>query len=259
MRRALLGFAALVMAFPGGSGAADLMRAPVMKAPPPVVAPFSWNGFYIGGHAGYGWMGSTDHVSRVSGSLDPGIDLASSIPLDPRGFVGGGQIGYNWQVSPLWVLGVEADISWTDFDATAARQGPADPSRIVTASQRLGYLGTVRGRVGVTPADRWLVYATGGFAYGRASLSTALTRTTGSGCAANNCQQGSISDTLSGWTAGGGAEWAFTRNWSVKAEYLYFDLGDLSHPMTDSQFPSIGAVSISTFDTWPVAPGSDRS
>ncbi len=232
---ALLATAALGVAF--SASAADVpVRAPVYKAPAPVVA-YNWSGFYIGGHAGYGWMDSTDRLSDVTGAtLVASGAIASSIPLDPKGFVGGGQIGYNWQIAPMWVFGLEADISWTDFDETASLPGPADPSRIVTAHQKLDWFGTVRGRLGVTPTDRWLAYVTGGFAYGRGSLSTALTRTTG--CAgANNCQQGSVSDTLTGWTVGGGLEWALANNWSVKAEYLYFDLGSLSHLMTDPFFP----------------------
>jgi len=41
------------------------------------------------------------------------------------------------------------------------------------------------------------------------------------------------------YNVGGGAEWAFAANWSAKAEYLYYDLGSLSHLMTDPNFPSI--------------------
>jgi len=34
-----------------------------------------------------------------------------------------------------------------------------------------------------------------------------------------------------GFTIGGGAEWAFTDQWTAKAEYLWFDLGNVSHPL----------------------------
>src|SRR3954452_13433096 len=40
-----------------GSAAAADLRMPV-KAPPPVVAAFSWSGCYIGGYAGGAWAGS---------------------------------------------------------------------------------------------------------------------------------------------------------------------------------------------------------
>ena len=239
MKTNLLASLATLVTLTAAPAIAADMRMPV-KAPTPVAAIYNWTGFYIGGHAGYGWMDSTDHLRDVTGNaFVAGGDIASSIPLDPKGFIGGGQIGYNWQVSPMWVIGLEADISWTDLDETASRPGPTDPSRIITAHQKLEWFGTVRGRLGVTPADRWLAYVTGGLAYGRGSLSTALTRIIGNGCVggANNCQQGSVSDTLIGWTVGGGLEWAFANSWTVRAEYLYFDLGNLSHPMTDPFFP----------------------
>jgi outer membrane immunogenic protein len=219
--------------------AADLGARTYSKAPPMAEAAYNWTGFYLGGHAGYGLMKSTDAISGANASLL--ADTATSIPLDPRGFIGGGQLGYNWQISPRWVVGLEADTSWTDMEKTVAAPGPNDASRIMTASEKLDWFGTVRGRVGFVPVDRLLVYGTGGLAYGHASLSTALTRVRNGTnvCAGNNCQTGSTSQTRVGWTIGGGAEWAFTNNWSLKAEYLYYDLGSLSHTMTDPNFPSI--------------------
>jgi outer membrane immunogenic protein len=38
---------------------------------------------------------------------------------------------------------------------------------------------------------------------------------------------GNISDRMTGWTAGGGLEWKLDARWSVKAEYLYYDLGSV--------------------------------
>jgi outer membrane immunogenic protein len=35
----------------------------------------------------------------------------------------------------------------------------------------------------------------------------------------------SFSDNLTGWTVGGGVEWALFGAWTAKAEYLYVDLG----------------------------------
>ncbi len=105
--------------------------------------------------------------------------------------------------------------------------------------------GTLRGRIGVLPSERLLLYATGGLAFGHAQLSTSLTTFSGAApdCVnlfgANNCEAGSASSLLAGWTIGGGAEWAFARGWSAKAEYLYYDLGTLSHSMTDPNFPFV--------------------
>ena len=44
----------------------------------------------------------------VPATLFPGF--AGSDTESPDGFMGGGQIGYNWQASPIWVVGLEADI-----------------------------------------------------------------------------------------------------------------------------------------------------
>jgi outer membrane immunogenic protein len=236
----LVAFAITAFGLASPANAADLpAKAPVYKAPIAIAA-YNWTGFYVGGHAGYTWMNSTDAITAVAGNalgFINGGDVASRIPLDPNGFIGGAQIGYNWQpLGSQFVYGLEADISWTDLDKTVSAPGPTDASRIMTANQKMDWLGTVRGRLGYTPTDRLLAYATGGLAFGRGSLSTALTRTTG--CGGNNCQQGSTSGTKAGWTAGGGLEWAFANNWSAKAEYLYFDLGSLSHQMTDPFFPA---------------------
>ncbi len=230
--------------------AADIAVRPYVKAPAAVDPAYNWTGFYIGGHAGYSWMNSTDTLSPANAFADgfftPPPIIAASLPLDPKGFIVGGQAGYNWTVSPIWVIGVETDLSWLNLEKTLSLPAPGDATRIVTAGEKLDWFGTLRGRVGVTPVDRVLVYATGGLAYGHASLSTALTRVFAGanicvlpGGGGNNCQNGSLSETRFGWTAGGGLEWAFIGNWTLKAEYLYFDLGNISHAMVDSRFPAV--------------------
>jgi outer membrane immunogenic protein len=250
MKKALAVFTVLAVTAAANCAHAADLRTPVYKAAPAVAAPaYNWTGFYIGGHAGYSWMRSTDSVTGANAAglgFTTTSEVATSLPLDPKGFIGGGQAGYNWQFSPMWVVGLETDFSGVDLKNTISLPGPADASRIMTASEKLDWFGTFRGRVGITPFDRGLLYATGGLAYGHASLSTALTRpgfTPGApanGCGGfNNCQSGSVSDTRVGWTVGGGFEWAFIGNWSVKGEYLYYDLGTISHTMTDPVFPAI--------------------
>lgn len=79
------------------------------------------------------------------------------------------------------------------------------------------YFGTVRGRLGYA-VDSWLVYATGGWAYGHETFQgqvTVLTTTSSFG----------YSTDRTGWTAGGGVEMSIDSHWSWRAEYLYFDLG----------------------------------
>src|SRR5437868_11649961 len=86
-----------------------------VKAPPPAPAPiYNWTGWYIGGNLGasFGRVKvdfNADPVALGGGAITiPGF--ARSDTSEPSGFIGGGQIGYNWQVSPIWVVGLEADI-----------------------------------------------------------------------------------------------------------------------------------------------------
>jgi outer membrane immunogenic protein len=184
--------------------AADL---PSIKAPPPVYVPpaFTWTGFYAGLNIGGGWLdGRSD--SFFGGGNDRG------------GVVGGGQIGFNYQLSPLFVVGLE-----TDFQGTSIGSGSNNNNFFFFAGNGFGafdvprveWFGTVRGRLGVTPfGSHILVYGTGGFAYGE------VRRTFFDGFGAF----GSGNDVQTGWTAGGGVEWAFTQNWTVKVEYLHTEL-----------------------------------
>ena len=100
------------------------------------------------------------------------------------------------------------------------------------------YLGTVRMRAGYA-WDRFLVYATGGLAFGEIGRNTnsgafAVTQAgfvnpfTGTLVGATTTTPlalGSGSSTRTGWTLGAGAEYAIWNNFSVKAEYLYYNLG----------------------------------
>ena len=92
------------------ASAADLpVKAPV-QAPAPV---YSWTGFYIGGDVGALW-------TRGNGRFDPLPDVPffgvfpNAGDLNKTAFVAGLHAGYNWQLSPSWVVGIEADWSWTD-------------------------------------------------------------------------------------------------------------------------------------------------
>jgi outer membrane immunogenic protein len=151
----------------------------------------TWTGFYAGLNAGYGWANTS--LTGVTGSSNL------------NGFVGGGQIGYNWQISSL-VLGLEGDFQGTGQRNSASALG-------ITVEQKLPWFATARGRIGYAFGP-WMLYATGGAAWVNYKLSASGFGVT-------------VSDdaTKAAWTIGGGVEWMFTQNWSVKAEYLYLDTG----------------------------------
>ena len=233
------------VAFTQIATAADLpVKASVYKGS--AVLPFSWTGFYVGGNAGYGFGDGNVDVGFVPGAFDAS---PFSVKTDPKGFIGGAQLGYNRQLSAL-VFGIEADISYANIS------GDGTPTPIFAKStglpianssqqlhQELNWFGTARVRLGGTPIDRLLVYATGGLAFGpvKSSAVTSFANVV--------VYTGSADETKTGWTVGGGAEWALAGNWTVKAEYLYYDLGNRTvRALPQPGFPQNFNV-ISTFET----------
>ena len=223
------GLAALALS--AQANAADLGARPYTKAPPMIAAPiYNWTGFYAGINAGYGFSDRDTitttgqvlaNVNNVNGGARPG-----TVNLSRDGFVGGGQIGYNWQTGPNWVFGIETDIQYTDFNrTTTVVTAPLPPTAGTlnnTFTTKMDYFGTVRGRLGYTWGATML-YGTGGFAYGGVDNSASFF---GPPAFAGQLQfVGRDRSTRTGYTVGGGIEHMFSPNWSVKAEYLYYDLG----------------------------------
>ena len=210
----------------GLAQAADLPRR---NAPAPYIAPaplFTWTGFYVGANAGYAF--GNDAKTTTVGTpafvaLGPNF-VPGSLNTKANGFIGGGQVGYNYQYGNL-VYGIEADIDYVDQKKSASFTGPGfilGSQLRTSAKTELDYLGTVRARIGFVPMDRWMIYATGGLAYADVKTSGSVVAIAAPGIA----WAGSKSDVKAGFAVGGGAEYAFTNNLTVKAEYLYYDLGN---------------------------------
>jgi outer membrane immunogenic protein len=152
----------------------------------------------------------------------------ASLGLDSNGVVGGAQIGYNWQFAPNWVLGIEGDVSGTGIRDTVVGPGViiggiAAPGFTHFAERDIKWLASIRGRLGWA-ADRWLLYVTGGGAWAGFDF------TVGPDIGGFGLLTGS--KTRSGWTIGGGVEYAFTNNWTGRIEYLFYDLGDITNTRT---------------------------
>lgn len=254
MKTSFLPAAAFAAALTAGSAiAADLPSRGLPLPPPPPPVPL-WTGFYAGLNAGATFGGSPTHTSAVPGFAADSwaTELATSVslakgryPANDARFLGGGQIGYNFQVSPSWVIGLEADIQGVAGSrSTAAGWGLGTPAgfadeTIASAARvtkTLDYLGTVRGRLGFLATPTLLLYATGGLAYGDVE-STALINQANLPSAPSFGSFGRYSDLRVGWTAGGGLEWMFAPHWSVKLEYLYYDLGKVTYGMSPLTFP----------------------
>ncbi len=176
-----------------------------------------------------------------------------------NGFIGGGQIGYNYQDESDVVLGAEADIQGTTFSGTGSYASGAvdganylddDGAELITNSRSAigggtitagtNWLGTFRGRLGYAVTPTMLAYGTGGLAYGNVHASStqwtsAQTQDTeNNGAAVSTSMQPSIpgfsnrySGFKAGWAAGGGLEWMFHDNWSLRAEGMYYNLGTI--------------------------------
>jgi outer membrane immunogenic protein len=262
-RRSLLASAGAI-ALTGAALAADLRAPPPVILPPPPI--FTWTGFYVGLNAGGTWSNSArENTTAVPLFAAPTfateLTLSSalattSVPISTSGFIGGGQIGYNYQFANSFVAGIEADIQGvaasnrtdTVFGSGVPVGFPAETiNSTVTARERIDYIGTVRGRLGFTITPTFLVYGTGGLAYGGVNSSVAISQQNlpaGSTFGAPFSSFGSLSNTRVGWTAGGGLEWLFAPNWSVKVEYLYYDLSTATFalsPLTNT-FTTGGVV-----------------
>ena len=247
-----------VVALIGSAFAADIaVRAPAPLPPPPAPL-YNWTGFYAGLNAGFHWGRNCVHTTTTNVFTSPGLGLegfasaqaslgtGATCP-DDNGFIGGGQIGYNWQLTN-WVLGFETDLQGAsnnnDQDQITAMSSPHLATNftgtgIITSSKDLKWLGTVRGRLGFLAAPSFLVYGTGGLAYGKVEATTTISEDISFG----SPTFGSFSDTRTGWTVGGGVEWLFAPNWSVKAEYLYYDLGQVTWSLPDiNQFGLFGPI-----------------
>jgi outer membrane immunogenic protein len=169
---------------------------------PPVPPVYSWTGFYVGAHGGWGW-GTTKIQDEIL-----------LLPQDPiytkfDGPLAGAQAGFNYQMGNV-VLGAEVDGSWAYIRAS----GATSRTGVIAATTRdvfgYNYLATGTARVGYT-MGQWLAYAKGGAAWGDFEITTANFSAT----------PVFYQRSLFGWVGGAGLEVAFLRNVSAKAEYNY--------------------------------------
>jgi outer membrane immunogenic protein len=198
--------------------AAQAAELPVKAPPAPVY--YNWTGPYLGLNLGGSW-------GHQSGELFDKAGLGIfGFKDNPDGVIGGGQIGFNWQFAPWFgfgtgtVLGLEADIQGSSERGSNSFDGLVGAVPVTGSfGDKLEWFGTVRGRAGIA-FDRVLPYVTGGWAVGNRKLSGEVTvdgvETLFSAAGSN----------LSGWTVGGGIEWAFWDHWTAKFEYLYIDFSD---------------------------------
>ena len=211
--------ATALLIVPCAAMAADLglrkSYIPVTEAP--AASPSPWTGAYAGVNAGGGFGRVTDPtVTPLTGAIKSG------------GVLGGAQVGYNQQMGDF-VVGLETDYALARLKGNVSSSVTAFPfgvgvwSGAAKAESRLESFGTIRARAGVA-MNSALLFATGGWAYGRNKITTSGTLTDAVSRASLSFTNAN-SKSMSGWTLGGGVEYVFMQNVTAKLEYLYADLG----------------------------------
>jgi outer membrane immunogenic protein len=241
--------------------AADL---PSIKLAPVATPAPVWTGFYAGLNAGGTWGNNNSTKESTWPLANGGLIYWATLngkvsSANANGFIGGGQVGYNWQIpfQNINILaGVEADIQGissdggvrtTNADWQLQQLGCCNVLNSTRVSTSMHWIGTVRGRLGYLVTPNLLLYGTGGLAYGTFNFNIRKTQLDSfvfpadygacpgfSGYSCNGITPIAIavgsansSSNLVGYSVGGGAEWMLFRDWSLKAEYLYYNLGDV--------------------------------
>jgi outer membrane immunogenic protein len=249
MKKLILGVVA-VLAFAAPAVAADLSPRTYAKAP--AYDPgYNWTGFYVGVNAGGAWGRS----NAATTTLDPpvsyfniaspaAIAAAGAQRVGSSGFTGGLTAGYNWQAGNI-LFGLESDFNYFGLRGSSSGSGIypccAPSGFTVNSSVSTDWLMTFRPRVGIA-ANNWLFYVTGGLAVADVKSHFSFTDTF-----AAATESASISRTKAGWTVGAGTEYALMNGWSVKAEYLYVNLGSESVTSNNLLLGGTSALPLQTF------------
>lgn len=202
----------------------DVYAPASFKDAPPLILPPTWAGAYFGIHGGYAtgeWDGQLVYDDGY-GPVKDVWDRGQSV--DGDGWLVGIQGGYNVQRGNF-VIGLEVDTSWTDFEGDE-RFKTIDGYYRWSVEHELEWFGTARTRVGYA-FNSFLVFASGGVAYGESEANLNVhhlyfetpTKTA----------NGKDEEDHVGWAAGAGVEWLIRPNWTVKAEWLHVDLGDADY------------------------------
>ena len=194
----------------------------------------NWQGFYVGAHVGGGRTSSDTTSTFENLSLRP-----VEVDLTDTSFLGGAQAGYLWQLHPSFVVGIEGDFSFMNSDDTGSDEifDTFGTGVLIFPNTTLDlqWLSSVRGRVGYASGPL-LIYGTGGVAWAKVSMMGEINRLTPNGPGfLGNFFDASDSKIANGWVAGGGAEYQFSPNWIIGAEYLHYNLGE--ETLSSSRLP----------------------
>jgi len=175
-----------------------------------------WQGFYAGINAGYG---------HNAGNIDARGAGGVKSKDEEHSFIGGIQVGANRQYGDI-VVGIEADFNDSqleDSESIYADYGYAED--YYHHDSKVDWFSTLRGRIGYAPHQNLLLFVTGGAAMGRIESKSRFEVDYTTYDAWDTSWSSSARDTRFGGVVGAGAEYSVASRWSVKAEYLFVDLG----------------------------------
>jgi outer membrane immunogenic protein len=239
-----LGAAGLALTVVGPAFAADL--PPQMPVKASFVERFTWTSCYLGMHVGGAWMRNsvTDPVLLVQDNANlggPGFTTVgpTTVGVNQNGAVIGGQIGCDYQFPSNLVLGVEGAVSGGTMKGSRVVALPDSPPDTALITVKTDLVPSLTARAGYA-VDHWLFYAKGGVAWASSKYSVTGTFT---GVGPFDFEGLSV---RTGWTAGGGVEWAFADDWSARLEYDYYDFGSHTATMFDSINGGAGPLTFKT-------------
>lgn len=225
IKRVVAGLALGVLSLDGAAAADIALKAPRVQQA------YDWTGLYFGAHAGFG-RGHSDAILS-----DPSVAASGNFF---GGQIGGLQAGYNVELPSRIVLGVEADVSFTNYLTSNSVISTLATAKSYVVDQ-MDYVGSARGRLGYAVGP-WMFYTTGGLAWtGERFLNTPD----------SGGEEKKLNMRL-GWAAGGGVELAFAPHWSLRLEYLYSEFQNAR-----IRFDS-GAMHASTLNFQSVRAGLNR-
>ena len=211
MKRILVTTLSMMTLASASALAADLPQRPVYNPPVVVAAPAPmWTGCYLGGNVGGAFGRATLDFNGVG-------DITKS----QSGFAAGGQVGCDYQFNGGWVIGARDMYDWTNLHSSGSNSNAA-------VNFDAQWFDTLTARIGYAVVPNTLLYFQGGVAWSHNSANVTT----------NNNQVGQISNTRTGWTIGGGAEYMFAPNWSTFIEYNYMDFGSSSTSASSTACPA---------------------
>src|SRR5215510_11542295 len=220
MKKFLLGTVGLAAMLASPAMAAD-MRVP---PPPPPVVYYDWTGAYIGANIGAAWntVDQTFPNPQLLGGVGPGS--VNNFSTSPSNGIFGFHAGAQWQWG-AWVLGVEAALSGCMSECSSNSGAlPVGYFAANTSFQtKMTNLFTLGPRLGYA-FDRWMIFATGGWASAnlKGTPCSTLTALCSSACPFIGASRND------GWYAGGGIDYMVHKGPLVDvilgAEYQHYDV-----------------------------------